>query len=202
MSDYKDFLGGLAVLIGIFSYIPYFKNIFAGKTKPHAFTWLVWSVQTSIAFAVQIVEKSGAGSWVTGTTAVICTAVFLLALLKGQRQFNTFDWGALIVAGIGLFLWKITHNPLTALSLVIITDAVGFLPTFRKGYHFPFEETAITFACAALKFTIAIFALESFTLASWLYPAALVLMNGTFTVMLLLRRRKMLQMPKDTVTEQ
>jgi hypothetical protein len=191
VTDYKTLLGYIAVIVGIVSYIPYFKNIFAGKTKPHAFSWLVWSVLTSIAFAVQIVEGGGTGAWVTGTTAIICFAVFLLALIKGQRQFSTFDWSALGVACIALLLWRLTHNPLTALILIIVTDALGFLPTFRKGFHHPFEETISTFAFACVKFAIALFALESFTIGSWLYPASTIVMNGAFVIMLLVRRQQM-----------
>ncbi len=190
MSDYKALLGYLAVVIGIISYIPYFKDIFAGSTKPHAFSWLVWSVLTSIAFAVQIVEGGGTGAWVTGSTAIICFAVFLLALMKGQRQFSTFDWSALVLACIALLLWRLTHNPLSALILIIVTDALGFLPTFKKGFHHPHEETVSTFAFACLKFAIALFALESFTIGSWLYPASTIVMNGSFVIMVLMRRKQ------------
>lgn len=191
MPDYKAFLGYLAVAIGIVSYIPYIRNTLAGITKPHAFSWLVWSVLTGIGFAVQVVEGGGAGAWVTGSTSIICFAVFLLALIKGQRQFSTFDWSALIVAGIALLLWRYTQNPMSALILIIITDAVGYLPTFKKGFHHPFEETISTFAFASLKLTIALFALESFTIGSWLYPVSLILMNCTFVTMLLVRRGQM-----------
>ncbi len=82
--EYKIFLGYLAVIIGIVSYVPYITNIFRGKTKPHAFSWLVWSVLTGIAFAAQVVEHGGAGSWITGSTALTCVVIFILALFKGN----------------------------------------------------------------------------------------------------------------------
>src|SRR5580698_5703228 len=62
----KEILGASAILIGCISYVPYFRTIFSGKTKPHAFSWLVWGILTAIAFGGQIVGKGGAGAWVTG----------------------------------------------------------------------------------------------------------------------------------------
>jgi hypothetical protein len=189
MLPYKVILSSLAVLIALISYIPYFRNIFLGRTKPHAFSWLVWSVLTGIAFAAQVVEKGGAGAWVTGFTAVACFTIFVFALFRGKRRFPLFDWLCLLAAFAGIALWVYTDNPAIAVVIVTLTDALAFAPTFRKGYQKPFEETASTFALSSLKFLIALFALESYSLATWLYPASLVLMNGAFVVMLLIRRK-------------
>jgi hypothetical protein len=79
----KVVLSTLAIIISIIAYIPYFRDIFKGKTKPHAFSWLIWSVMLTIAFIAQLVEEGGAGAWVTGATAILCSAVFTLALFKG-----------------------------------------------------------------------------------------------------------------------
>ena len=70
-------------------------------------------------------------------------------------------------------------------------DACGFIPTFRKAFHKPHEETLMEYALSVVKFTIALFALESFNLTTWLYPASLVLTNGLFVAMLLGRRRSL-----------
>lgn len=86
--EYKIFLGYLAVVIGIVSYIPYITNIFRGKTKPHAFSWLVWAVLTGIAFAAQIVENGGAGTWVIEATALTCMVIFILALFMCNSFFT------------------------------------------------------------------------------------------------------------------
>jgi len=195
MIENKEILGYAATLIGIIGYVPYFINIFANKTKPHAFSWLVWSILTGIAFAAQLTENAGPGSWVTGLTAVACFIIFLLALFKGERRFSLFDWISLTVALFSIVLWWMTRNPTISIILVTIIDAVGFLPTFRKGFHKPFEETATTFALSAIKFAPAIFALEAYTIATWLYPASLIVMNGLFVVMILIRRKILQRQP-------
>ncbi len=194
MIDYQQILGAIAVVLGLIGYVPYFRDIFKGKTKPHAFSWLVWATLTGIAFAVQISENAGPGSWITGVTAVMVFIIFLIALKKGQRSFPLFDWISLIVAIGAIALWLMTKDPTFSIILVTLIDLVGFLPTFRKGYVRPFEETPSMFILGSLKFVPALFALETLTIATWLYPLSLVVMNGTFALMLLVRR-KQLQAP-------
>ena len=56
MLEYKTILGIIAVIIALAGYVPYFRDIFRGKTKPHAFSWLVWASLTGIAFFGQIFD--------------------------------------------------------------------------------------------------------------------------------------------------
>lgn len=148
----KDTLGVLAVIIGFIGYVPYFRTILSGKTKPHAFTWLVWGTLTAIAFAGQIAGNGGAGAWVTGFTALISFIIFGFALVKGVKDFPAADWlclGGCIVATV---LWLITNDPLTAIVLITLIDAVAFIPTIRKSYSEPHSEPAFTYTLSGLKF--------------------------------------------------
>lgn len=193
----KTFLGIAATLMALVAYVPYFRNMLAGRTRPHAFTWLVWASLTAIAFAGQVVEGGGPGAWVTGFTAAVSFVIFGYALWQGrgtQRDIVLVDWLSLAGAALALVLWGVTDNPLTAVLLITVIDALAFVPTFRKSYRRPWEETAVTYSLSGLKFVIAIFALEQLTPTTWLYPASLVLMNGLFVGMLLVRRRQ-LQVP-------
>jgi len=193
MVDYKVVLGILTLVIALVSYVPYFRDLFAGRTKPHAFSWFVWMVITGVAFGVQVSEGGGAGTWVTGVTAVLCLVIFVLALFKNQRHFHLIDWMCLLGALVSLAFWQLAENPAAAAVLITLTDAIAFIPTFRKGYHKPREDTPITFGLNGLKFFISIFALETLTLATWLYPASLVITNWSFATMMYVRRRQVKQ---------
>lgn len=187
----KETLGILAVVIGIIGYSAYFRDIFAGRTKPHAFSWLVWGMLTGIGFFGQLADHAGPGAWVTGFTAVICTIIFILAIVRGEKQIVLIDWLSLLGAFIALGLWAITNGPLLSVILVTIIDALGFSPTFRKSYFKPFEETPIQYILAGLKFVFAFYALENVSVLTVLYPASLVLMNWVFVVMLFVRRKQL-----------
>lgn len=191
MLTYKPILGIVAVAIGFVSYVPYFKGILSGRTKPHAFSWLVWATLNAIAFAAQVVGKSGPGAWVTGCTALMCTCIFVLALMKGERKFATFDWLSLGGAALALLLWQLTDMPVVAVALITLTDVLGFLPTLKKGFLKPREENVAHFALGSISVLVALFAIETLTLTTWLYPAAIMLLDGSFAVILVLRRRSL-----------
>lgn len=41
MTDYKIVLGVVATILGFVGYVPYFRDIFRVKTRPHVFSWFV-----------------------------------------------------------------------------------------------------------------------------------------------------------------
>jgi hypothetical protein len=191
----KEFLGIIAIVIGLIGYIPYFATIFSGKTKPHAFTWFVWGLLTAIAFGGQVAGSGGAGAWVTGFTAFISFIIFALALVKGKRDFPLADWLCLAGCMVSLALWAVTDNPLSAIILITIIDLVAFIPTFRKSYAKPHSEPAFTYGLSGLKFVVGIAALEQFSAVTVIYPASLVLTNGLFVAMLFIQRKRLQTVP-------
>jgi hypothetical protein len=190
MQNYKIILGFITIAIAVVSYGFYFKDIFFGNTKPQPFSWFIWAILSAIAFAAQLTENAGPGAWITGFTAVICIAISIVASFKMDWSFKLLDWLSLFLALAALVLWRYTSNPSLAAILVGAAFILGFAPTFFKGYDKPGEETSVTFMLNAIKFGIAIIALNSFSLATWLYPATLFLSNGLFVVFLLARRRQ------------
>lgn len=150
----------------------------------------MWSVLSGIAFIAQVLANGGPGVWVMGLTAAACFFISVLASFKTEEQFKTLDWISFGVALLALLLWRYTKNPNLAVVLVSLSFAVGFVPTFRKGFFSPHEETAVTFAFNVLKFGLSIIALSTFSLSTWLYPATLVVCNALFVILLLVRRNQ------------
>ncbi|MDO8593079.1 MAG: hypothetical protein Q7R92_04935 [bacterium] len=197
--DYKSILGVIAVALAIAGDIPYFINIFRKKTKPHIFSWLVWGIEVGVAFFAQLAKGGGAGTWVTGFTALSCLAVAGLALFYGEKKITKIDWASFIGALLGIVFWQLTGDPLLAVILAASVDTLGFVPTFRKAYNKPLEETTTTFSFGAIKFAISLAALESFSLTTALFPATLVLSNSAFVIMVLLRRQALAKANAMTV---
>lgn len=189
--DEKAIFGTIAIVIAFFSYLPYFNDIFTGKTKPHAFSWLVWSLISAIIYFSQISSGGGAGAWVNAFTAIICFIIFIFGLVKGRSNIIFIDWLCLLGSGIAIMLWIITKGPLLSVILVTIIDAFGFFPTFRKSFVHPHQETVITFFLSGIKYVFAIFALQSFSLVTALFPIYLVVANWLFVGMVLVRKKKL-----------
>ena len=189
MDEYKILIGYLSIVVAVFSYVPYFRGIFAGKVKPHAFSWFVWSFLVGIAFAAQVVKGGGAGTWATGFTALVCFLIFLFAIVKGDRRFVLFDWISLAAAFGALILWQLTNDPTLSLILVVLTDAFGFLPTLRKGYLKPHEDLPSLWILTAGKWGLAIVALEAYSFITLLYPVYLFVLASSYAGLLLWRRK-------------
>lgn len=83
--DIKVAIALISIGITLVGYFYYFRDIFAGKTKPHAYSWLVWGLLTAIAFVGQLSDKGGPGAYVTGVTALMSFIIFSLALNRSEK---------------------------------------------------------------------------------------------------------------------
>ena len=191
MYDYKVILGAIAAIIGIVGYIPYYRDILRGTTKPHPFSWIGFALLLGITFFAQVTTGAGSGAWVNGVSMIGVLGIAILSLAKGHRDISRFDWVCFLGALVGIVLWRITGNALTAVVIVTIVDMVAFAPTYRKAYLKPQEETASLFALSALKYVVSLCALASINLTTALFPVSLVVSNGGFVLMLFIRRRQL-----------
>lgn len=182
-------LTAIAIALTVIGYIPYILNTLKGKTKPHAFSWLIFSLITAIAFFAQIFKGGGVGSWLVGFSALACFVIFILALVKGTRRFDKLDWTLLLGALFSVVLWMLTSEPLLSVIIVSIIEIIAFLPALRKGYYRPHEETLFTYLVNAIRFTLGIIALSIFSITTVLFPATVVAVNIVFVSVLVYRRR-------------
>ena len=188
--EVKVLLGLIAVLISFIAYWAYIKDILAARIKPHAYSWLVWSCLGGIAFFAQILHGAGPGAWVNGVVMVISFIIFILAINRGETRITLLDKISLGGAFGALAVWLATNNPLWSVILITIIDFLGFLPTFRKSYHKPHQESTTMFALSGIKYLFSLGALGEYTLITTIYPASLVLMNMMMVSWLICRKKK------------
>lgn len=186
--ELKQALGFLAVALSFVNLSLYMRTIVAGKTKPHAFSWLLWAIVMGVVFLAQFVNQAGAGSWQTLISAGLCAVVAALAFRQGDQKATRSDWIALLLSLSAIPLWMAMKDPLLAIILLTAIDAAGFYPTFRKAYFAPFEENLFRPFRAAIVFTVAVLALEHYTLTTYLYPVSLIVIELLLGMMLLWRR--------------
>ena len=187
--EYKTILGLIAVCLQVLSYVVYFYGMYKGKTKPHAFTWFAWGVANVIAFFAIITSGGGAGTWSIGVNAILCFVIAGIGAYQRVVVYDLFDWFALVGGILGAVLWAITDNPLLAVLLISVSDAICFIPTFRKAYRLPYEENATSFAIGVLNYVITLFALETFIFTTWLYPVEIILVDLSLVILILVRRK-------------
>ena len=190
-------LGWVTVVLALISYSFYFRNIFRGKTKPHAITWLVWSLLNTFIFFQQATHNGGPGAWVTGVAAVANILIFFFSFKYGERNITRFDWGCLLIALLVLVAWRLTTSAELAVILASGVFIVGLTPTIRKSRLKAMEETATTYGLNSLKFLIALFALTNVTLVTALYPLVLFVVNALFFIYLVSRQVSFRRMQHD-----
>ncbi len=187
---FKSVMGVLSVIIMVIAYAVYmWQTARSEDVRPHPFSWFLWGFVTAVVYLVQITQRGGPGSWVVGFTAIFCFLIGTLSLVKHRWRFSLFDWLS-IIAGLLVFGYYLaSKNPTESAILATITDVIGYGSTIKKGWVEPHKDSATSFALNSLKFVPSLFALQAYSLATWLYPATLVLMNGAVALMLVLRRQ-------------
>jgi hypothetical protein len=189
MAEYKTILGSLSVVMGFIAYAIYFKGIIENRIKPHVFSWLIWGIVVGIAFAAQVVKGGGAGSWNSGVTALMCFVIAGLAYPRGKKDFSIYDWASLLGAFAAALLWALVKEPTGSVIILCVLNILGTMPTLLKSYECPREESAITFTLNGFKFVVAIMALQSYSIATWLFPLTVFATNASLVAVILIRRK-------------
>lgn len=183
-----QFIGYASLVIASLSYLFYITDILRRKTKPHAFTWLVWAIVASTVYIIMLSEGAGPGAWINGYAALACGIIFLFALKYGERNIVMADWLFLSGAIIAYGIWLVTKQAIVSVILLAVIDILCFLPTFRKSYHKPAEETASMYWLTAIEYSLSVLAVERFVFVNVFYPLFVVVIYGLFAIILYVRR--------------
>jgi hypothetical protein len=84
--------------------------------------------------------------------------------------------------------WLVVRQPLLAMSILVFSDLLGLGPSIRKAWLAPQDESASQWAVNALRHTVSLFAIGSFTAITALNPTSCALADAAFVVLLLARR--------------
>lgn len=181
----KELAGSIAIALSIIGYVPYLRDIFRGKTKPHAFSWIVWTLITFIVGAAQLAAGAGWGTVHNLATGVICLVIVYAAIKNKDKDIKRIDILLFCAALMAIPLWVFARNPVYSIILITIIDILAFLPTFRKTWHNPGSETLSSYAIAGIKYGVSLVAIATYDVATLVYPIALIAMNiGIVSIML------------------
>lgn len=174
----------------LISAIWYLRGVARGKTVPHLFSWLIWSIINMIGFAAQLTSGGGIGSWVLGVSTFFTLSVTFAAIFRGEKNITRSDKISLGGALLSIVLWLATNNPLWSVILISVIDCFGFYPTFRKSWSRPYDEPLFVYLLSAVRFCMGIAALEVHSVTTVLFPATIAAANFAFVAMAAWRRRQ------------
>ena len=187
--------GLLSSSIALVSLVPYIRATLKGTNKPHVFTWIIWTILTAIAFAVQMTGGAGPGAWATGLTCALCVLILLASIKHGEKTITRLDWFCFILALLGLPLWLVTDSPALAAIWVSLIDGLAYGPTMRKSWHKPHEEMVFTHLIANLKHVFSLLGMGTYSIATSFYPISLLVFNTILVALIVYRRRALAPQP-------
>lgn len=172
--------------IGFFYYL---RDMFAGKTKPHMFTWFIWALMSYIGFGIQVTHGAGLASLIILWFAIIPTIVFFYTLKDSQKDIAPADYLSLLWAIVALIFWIIFDKAIISVILLLIIDYCAYFPTFRKSWNKPYEETILLFVLVNAWYLASIITFDNFTFVNYGYPLGLIIINTVFVSYILIRRK-------------
>jgi len=183
--ELKTAMGAVAVALNIVAFGPYIIDTLRGKTKPHMYSWFIWTVITAMVFIGQVMGVAGPGAWATGCMVAINLCIFLLSLKYGTADITRSDKLCLAGALVALAVWAVSDSLVLSIIVLTLIDTFAFVPTIRKILKSPSEETFITYPISSLRCFLSVLALSNYSVITGLYPFAMLAMYVLITVILL-----------------
>jgi hypothetical protein len=187
--DWRDELGILSVALAVLAAAIYIAQTLRGEVRPHPLSWFLFGVLSLTGFLVQRDEGARQGSWTLMAMTVICFLFVGVSVARGERTFSKQEW-AFVTAGGAVFLaYLLTREANVAAALITLVDALGYGPTFVRGWSFPRKDSVTSFALNGAKFVPSLMAMDPISFATSFYPATLLVLNAAVAIMLVMRRR-------------
>lgn len=185
----RQVLGIITVVMAFVGYIPYLKDTLAGKTKPHVVSWFLWTLVSFIAFGLQWTTGAGPGSYANFAMGLICLILFVLSLKNGRKEIKIVDIISFIVAILAIILWLVVKQPVLSIILVVLIDALSFIPTFIKSWNQPHQETLFTWLLNTVRQMFVLFSLQKINLVTVMFPVYALIANALFCTLLVTRKK-------------
>ncbi|HRI04287.1 MAG TPA: hypothetical protein PLL77_11140 [Pyrinomonadaceae bacterium] len=180
----KETFAVTAAILAIVGNIPYIVDIFKGRVQPHAYTWFVWTLVTSIVFFGQVAKGAGIGALPTAAAGIFTLLIFLLSLKNGFKHVTKIDTIFLLLALAGIVPWVITKDPTISVVIAVAIDLTAFIPTLRKTWLKPSTESPLLYGSNVLRHILALLSMQTYNIATTLHSIAMLITNTTMSILL------------------
>lgn len=182
----RPVLVALSGALALAATIPYLRDIVRGRTKPRLVSWLVWSVLVGISSAAAFATRQLPAGVLSLCDALACGLVVLLGYKHGDRTLGRLDVACPLGACMAVGLWGLLESPAVAAVVIVVTDFLGAIPTFRHSWLRPYEETWLAFALSGLSGAVTLLAANFGVLTAIVYPLYILVANLIIVILLLL----------------
>ena len=194
MSFYQILLY-ISIVSNIIAYTIYLGFIIKNKIKPHGITYLVWAIILGLNFIIQIVSGVGISSALLGFNFIGCFLIFILCYKKGYINYDKLDWICFGLAILAVVVWIISKTPIYSVILSCVIDLLALIPSFRKSFSKPWDDSPIAFWTSGAEYLISLPSYNIYSVVSLLYPVFVLSIDFIYAIFISIRR---LQLKKLT----
>jgi hypothetical protein len=186
---WRDALGLLSVALAVLAAAIYIAQTLRGEVRPHPLTWFLFGVLSLTGYLVQRDQGARQGSWTMLAMTIISFLFVAASVARGERSFSRQEWAFVAAAGAVFALYMFTRDANVAAALTTAIDALGYGPTFVRGWAQPRKDSVTSFALNGVKFVPSLMAMDPISFATSFYPATVLVLNIAVAIMLIMRRR-------------
>lgn len=184
----KPVIAVIAGIIAIAGNVPYIIDCFKKTVKPHPFTWLVWSIVSTIVLFGQIAKGAGIGALPAAVAWVFTIVIFLFSTRYGFKYVRRMDVYFLAAALMGIIPWVINDDPTISVVIAVCIDLVAFVLTLIKTYQHPDTETPILYGSNVLRHVLTLFSLQAYNIATTLHSISMIITNTAMVLIISSRK--------------
>ena len=149
----------ISTILAIYCGIPYIFSIIRGETKPHQFTWLIFTIMNAVVLTSQFLEGARASVLISVIFFVYSAVDFCLSLRYGVRNTSKYDRILFGLALATIVLWLLTRSNELAIWLTVLIDFFATAMLVLKVKRHPGSEPfwlwfiatmAFVFTCLSL----------------------------------------------------
>jgi len=189
LAGWRDALGLLSVALAVLAAVVYIAQTLRGEVRPHPLSWFLFGILSLTGYWVQRDQGANQGSWTLLAMTIICFIFVAVSVARGERSFSRQEWAFAVAGGAVFVVYLFTREANIAAALTTVVDALGYGPTFIRGWTHPKKDSVTSFALNGAKFVPSLMAMDPISFATSFYPATLLVLNAAVSIMLVTRRR-------------
>ncbi|NLF88880.1 hypothetical protein GX563_08675 [Candidatus Bathyarchaeota archaeon] len=184
-----EFMVFVAAAFSLLAALAYIRSMFKGHAKPNRVTWLMWSVAPFVATAASVSMGADLAAVPVFMAGFAPFMIFVASFLSKEAywKLSPFDYACGAFSALAVILWFLTNDPILAIVLSIIADALAAAPTVIKAWHEPKTESIWPFLIGTLSPFTSFLAASTWSFSELSFPSYLISIN-LLLVYLILRR--------------
>ncbi len=179
MSFNSDFCNGAMMALEFAAFVVFITGILKAQTQPSRAAWLVLSLVIGVTGASMFAKGAMNAKMASAIVGIFLTTAILW--FKGSREpLKPMDKLGIAAAILGMALWALTSEPLTALVISLLVYVLAGYLSFGVIWESPRGDNRITrslWVCGSLLSLVSVWMFREHTFAQLAQPIVFTVMD-------------------------